>query len=217
MPRLFKLCVPAAFVLAGCMEPDVGIFHSVPLWMEWPAEAQTGMPFGMRLVGHTATCVTHQELRVDVERFAEGVAFRSLLVVDRPDARRNEPAIPDSLCGDAGFYDTTVTVAGLAATAERSYWIWRVDPTAPQLTAVGTIVVRATAPETDRANASGYVLRGSTDTEGCAAMQRHFPAAPIAVENPPAATWQGFAFGYFFTPAAPLCGQTRAFHIDSLI
>lgn len=203
--RRFVMCAVTVAGLAACMEPDVQVFHSEPVWMQWPAEARAGVPFDMRLVGYAAGCYTRQELRVDVEPFDEGVAFRLLWVVEGQ---------PDPAC-DPGFYDTTVTVPGLAATAARSYWIWRVNPTVPQLTTIGTILVRPTAPATGRVNAGGRVINGSTDTEGCAVMQRLFEG-PVPVENPPAPTWQGFVFGYFFTPAAPLCGQTRAFHVDSL-
>lgn len=204
MSRLVKLFAPAALLLAACMEPDVRVIPSQPLWMEWPAEARAGVPFGMQLAGYAPGCFDRQELRVDVERFDEGVAFRALWVVQG----ESDPAC------DPGFYDTTVTVAGLAAAAERTYLIWRVNPDAPQLTTVGSVVVRPTDPVSSRANAAG-VGNGFTDIEGCAVMQRILEA-PVPVENPPAPTWQGFVFGYFFTPTAPLCGQTRAFHVDSL-
>lgn len=187
------------------MEPDNRqIVPTLPFWMEWPAEVRAGAAFGVRLIGYGPGCYPSQELRIDVDRSADAVTFRGLWFV----AGEN-----NVLClRDVGFYDTTVTVAGLAATVDRTFEVRTVPPDQAPARAVGGVLVRPTAPiDTDRRSAAGWA-NGFTDIEGCAVMQRNFEA-PVPVANPPAATWQGFVRGYFFTPVAPLCGQVRAFHV----
>jgi hypothetical protein len=144
------------------------------------------------------------ELRVYEERGTDNVAFRSEWLVEG----ENSP-----LC-DPGYVDTVVTLAGLAATGDSTYELRPVYPNPAPPRPVGTILVRAAGTiNTDRVSGLGYVV-GSTDIEGCAVMQPPFDA-PVPVENAPAAQWLGYVLGYFFTPAAPLCGQTRAFHLSS--
>ena len=199
--------VGSALGLAACIEPDgPKIVPNEPFWIEWPAEVRAGVAFDVQLVGYGPGCYPSQELRIDVDRSADAVTFRALWLVEGED---------NQLCLlDVGFYDTTVTVTGLAATMDRTYELRTVPLDRAPQTVAGTVLVRPTAPlEADRRSAAGWA-NGFTDIEGCAVIQRNFEV-PIPVENPPAATWQGFVRGYFFTPAAPLCGQTRAFHIEA--
>jgi len=121
----------------------------------------------------------------------------------------------DGLCLlDPGLFDTLVTVAGLAATTDSIYDVFAVPAESGAFLRMGTVRARASAALSSNTAAGGLAV-GATDIEGCAVMQRNFDA-PVPVENPPAANWLGFVRGYFFAPAAPLCGQTRAFHVTEL-
>jgi len=193
--------------VTACTDPsDVTILAPEAAWIEWPAEVRAGEPFDVRLVGYYPGCYPRQELRIEVLRTDVQVAVRTEWLIEG--ANDNNP-----LC-DPGLYDTLVTVAGLAAANDRTYEVLTVHPDRPPPRPVGTILVRPTGPiATDPRNGLGTVV-GSTDIEGCAVMQRAFDA-PIPVDNPPADQWLGYVFGYFFTPAAPLCGQTRVFHLTA--
>lgn len=190
--------------VAGCAEPsNVDVVRAAPAWMEWPAEVRAGVPFQVRLVNYAPGCYARLELRVYVDRGASALAFRLEWLVEGPS---------NVLClRDPGYSDTLVTIAGLAATADRTYDLTTIPPDRGPVVTVGTVLVRPSAPLSDQTNGAGYAS-GATDIEGCAVMQRPFEA-PIPVDNPPGATWEGFVRGYFFTPAAPLCGQSRVFHV----
>jgi hypothetical protein len=206
--RRFVILSGAALGFVACMDPDNReIVPSEPFWVEWPAEVRAGTAFDVQLLGYGPGCYPSQELRIDVDRSADAVTFRALWFVSGEN---------NVLClRDVGFYDTTVTVPGLAAAADQTYELRTVASDRPPVRTIGSVLVRPTAPvDTDRRNAAGWT-NGFTDIEGCAVMQRNFDV-PIPVDNPPAATWQGSVRGYFFTPAAPLCGQTRAFHVVDL-
>ena len=200
-----RVAVMMLVAMLACTEPtNVRSLASEPAWMEWPAEVRAGAAFDVRFVYYAPGCFPVMELHVYEERGSDNVAFRSEWLVEG----ENTP-----LC-DPGYVDTVVTLAGLAATADSTYELRPIHPDRPPARPVGSILVRATAAvNADRVNGLGYVI-GSTDIEGCAVAQPPFDA-PVPVENPPAVQWLGYVSGYFFTPAAPLCGQARAFHLEA--
>lgn len=198
-----------ALLGAACSTTDptnARVIASQPFWMEWPAEVVINEPLAIRLVQWSPGCFPVQSLRVGVTRTASEIRLEAEFYVEGES---------NVLCvrTDPGPVDTTVTIAGIAAAGTYDVAIVHPDPQVPAVR--GTIAVRATDPvDRDRIRGAGYVT-GGTDIEGCPVMIRLFDP-PIPVENPPAATWQGFVRGYSFTPASPVCGQTRAFHVDSV-
>ena len=203
------LVVIAALGLA-CTEPETGeVIPAQPFWIEFPAEVREAEPFDLRVVVWGPGCYEHQELRVHVMVGTSYVTVRSEFVVD---GQNNSVAC----LRDPAPYDTTVTVPGLALIPNAAYVIEIVPSGQTPWIPSGSVAIRGASESIDRdkIRAAGAVT-GTTDIEGCAVMQRPFDA-PIPVENPPSATWIGFVRGYLFTPAAPLCGQTRAFHIDEV-
>jgi hypothetical protein len=203
MNRMMLIVVAAA--LAACTSPeDLEVRPTVPAWTEWPAQVRAGQPFDVRLVGYAPGCFPRQELRVAVQRVGADIVIRTVWLVE---------GSSDPAC-DPGYFDTLVTVAGLPATIDSSYSIVTSPGDQGPFLTRGTVLVRATAALSDQTRGAGSVV-GGTDVEGCAVMQRPFDP-PIPVENPPGATWMGFVRGYFFTPGAPLCGQTRAFHVEGV-
>ena len=191
--------------LACPTDPETQLIPTVPLWMEWPAEARANAAFNTRLVGYQPGCYPRQDLAVTVDRFTAEVIFRTVWFVE---------GSPDALC-DPGYYDTLVTVAGLPATTDSVYGVYALQTDSRTLLRMGAILARPAAALSDRTSGAGIAV-GATDIEGCAIMQRPFDV-PVPIENPPSATWNGFVRGYFFTPAAPLCGQVRAFHLEEIV
>ena len=202
--------VAVVILCAGlaCTEPStVRVLATEPAWLSWPAEVRAAQPFDVRFVFYAPGCFDRMELRVYEERGADHIAFRGEWLVEGES---------DPLClrSDPGFVATLVTLAGLAATGDSTYEVRPIGSGNTPPRPVGTILVRATGVlNTDHLSGLGHVV-GSTDIEGCAVMQPPFEA-PVPVENPPAAQWLGYVHGYFFTPAAPLCGQTRVFHVTT--
>jgi hypothetical protein len=205
-----RLLLVTALGLAACTEPEPGtLIPSQPFWVEFPAEVRTNEPFELRLVVWGPGCYERQELRVHLMVWTSYVTVQSEFLVQ---GQNN-----NVLClRDPAPYDTTVTVPGLAAIVNGAYEIEIVPPEQTPLVPSGSVAVRGASEPIDRdkQRAAGTAT-GATDIEGCAVMQRPFDA-PIPVENPPSATWTGFVLGYSFTPATPLCGQTRAFHVDEV-
>jgi hypothetical protein len=188
------------------MGPDETLITTQAAWMEWPAEQRADVDFDVRVIGFAPGCYPHQELRIGVNRVDASVYFRTVWEVEGED---------DGLClRDPAPYDTLVTVDGLPATADRTFDFIALLADR-DFVPLGTVLVRPSGViETDRVNAAGSAV-GSVDIEGCAMMQPPF-GAQVPVENPPQVNWAGFVRGYFFTPPAPLCGQTRAFHIEAM-
>lgn len=201
-----RLATIAAAIMAGlaCPTEPETIIPAQPAWMAWPAEVRAGVNFNVRLVVHAPGCYPRQDLQVGVFRSAADIAFQAEWLVE---------GTSSGVC-DPGYVDTLVALTGLPATTDSTYRVFAVPVESGPFLLMGTLLARRTAALSNNTGAAGTAV-GSTDIEGCAVMQPPFDS-PIPVENPPAATWMGFVRGYFFTPAAPLCGQTRAFHVDSL-
>ncbi len=194
-----------AMVGLACPPTDAEtMIASQPAWIDWPAEVRASVPFNVRLVGYAPGCYPRQEFQIEAFRSANDLVFRTTWLVEGTSSATCDP----------GFVDTLVGICGLPATTDSTYEIFVVPTQAGAFVRMGTMRARPSAALSSNVGAAGSAI-GTTDTQGCAVMQRNF-AVPVPVENPPAANWQGFVRGYFFTPATPLCGKTRAFHIDDL-
>lgn len=201
-----RFTVALVLAVAACTEPaDVRRMETTAAWLEYPAEVRAGAPFELRAVFYAPGCFDSQVLRVTQERYLNTVGIRAEWLVEGESS-------PLCLRADPGYVDTVLAVAGLPATADSIYYIVPLYPDLPPRPVAGTVLVRPTAPlNTDRVIGHGQVV-GGTDIEGCAVMQPPF-SAPVPVDNAPSAQWTDYVLGYFFTPTAPLCGQTRAFHV----
>jgi hypothetical protein len=92
-------------------------------------------------------------------------------------------------------------------------------PGVPILTFGQVTVLPSLAPRSASRNAAGFVL-AQRDAAGCLRIRPSGlpnPAAAIVVENPADTTaqWFGFVRGYIYEPAAPVCGESKAFHLVS--
>lgn len=229
-PAWSVLPCAAAFLLA-CSEPDTKAIPVEVQWMEWPAEVLAATPFTVRLSGYGPGCYLQSELHVPIDADVSAVTFapywlvepRSNVICYARDgwltAQRLGPI-------DVGFYDTRAAVPGLAATTPRSYEIRGAasvfaPATLDRIAALpirtfGDVIVRSDSADPSRVNAGGQAY-GYRDTQGCVWIQPFFIFPGYVVENPPdtAAYWTGFLRGYLYSPQAPVCGETRVFHVTT--
>jgi len=210
--------------LLACSEPDTRIQAAQVNWMEWPAEVLAATPFTVRLVGYGVACV-------GVERFVttptvdqSAVTFEPYFVLSgEPYACRDLTASVADTVGlriVAPYFDTRAAVPGLEAQFPRTYEIRAGTDVSARLTAFpirtfGEITVQSGAVKTDRVNAGGLAY-AARDSLGCVTLFAYGVYPGYVIENPPADTaqyWSGFVRGYFHTPAAPVCGEARVFHL----
>lgn len=223
------LCALSLCALAACTGPNT---DTVPLevnWMEWPAQVVAAHPFSVRLVLAEPFCTTIVALRAPATVDNSAVTFAPFALV-QPDPRKicavaasASLPVPDPFPGR----DTTVQVAGLAASSARTYELRATASVAVPAAAAsalpertfGSVTVRIDSALATRANAGGLVWI-TRDSVGCtrATPQGLFPppVSGYVVENPDTALRVlAFVRGYLHYPAAPLCGATRVFHLVS--
>jgi hypothetical protein len=219
----------ALVVLAACAGgPNT---NAVPLevnWMEWPAQVVAAQSFSVRLVLPQPFCTTVVALRAPATVDNSAVTFEPFALV------RNDPntycAYPQASPTVLGVYasarDTTVPVAGLAATYPRTYELRATVSVAVAAAAAsalpertfGSVTVRLDSATATRANAGGLVFI-TRDSLSCTRMtpQGLLPTAGYVVENADTGLLRlAFVRGYLYHPAAPLCGAARVFHLVSV-
>jgi hypothetical protein len=223
------LSVLSLSAFAACTGPNA---NTVPLevnWMEWPAQVVAAREFGVRLVLAQPFCTTvvARQARATVDNSA--VTFEPFALV------RNDPrtycasplASPTVSPVYAAVWDTTVRIAGLAASYARTYELRATASVAAPAAATsalpertfGSVTVRLDSAPATRANAGGIVWI-ARDSLGCTRVtpQGLFPpqVSGYVVENPDTALRTlAFVRGYLYYPAAPLCGAARVFHLVS--
>jgi len=219
---------PASFVLllavpvAACSsEPDTRIEAAQVSWMEWPAEVSAATPFTVRLVGYGVSCVEVVKFVTKPSVDQSAVTFEPyFLLTGQPQFCRE--LTPSSRI-IAPFFDTRAAVPGLEAQVPRTYEIRAgTDVSAREALAAfpirtfGDITVRSAGVETKRVNAGGLAY-ASRDSLGCVTLFAYGVYPGYVVENPPADTaryWYGFVRGYIYE-AAPVCGESKVFHLVS--
>ena len=122
------------------------------------------------------------------------------------------------------LFDTRAAGPPLTPTVPRTYEMRAA--TVPFATALGApdrmirwfgdVAVRSDVAEPGVTRAGGQVYSW-VDTLSCVHVVPIGVFGSYVVENPPAGgSWSGFVRGYVYTPAAPKCGETRVFHLESL-
>ncbi|HXI34262.1 MAG TPA: hypothetical protein VNH63_09290 [Gemmatimonadales bacterium] len=217
---LVSLSVLALLVL-GCSDTDTHVLPAAVNWMEWPAEVRAGAAFNVRLVGFAPFCGPSDGFSGAPQVSDSAVTFQPYFIVpDHPSAcpltvrQATSPILAPS-------FDTTQAVPGLPAPSARSYDIRASLAVATPggsafvIRTFGTVIVRADSADTSRTAAAGQAYT-SRDTLSCLRILTpglFFPG--YVVENPPDTTtyWSAFVLGYVYTPAAPVCGEKRVFHL----
>ena len=223
MRRRWLVAVPVSALLAfGCSDVDTHVLPAAVNWMEWPAEVRAGAAFKVRLVGFAPSCGPSDGFNAAPQVGDSAVTFQPYFIV--PD----HPGVCPLTAGPAASpilapsFDTTQTVPGLAGPAPETYELRAsafAQTFAPSdgyvIRAFGAVTVRPDSADTSRTAAAGQAYT-SRDTLSCLRIFTaglFFPG--YVVENPPDTTtyWSAFVQGYLYTPAVPVCGEKRVFHL----
>jgi len=186
--------------------------------MDWPAEVNAGQTFRARLVVSNV-CALDAQFRAGASADQSAVTFAPSFLV-------SNDQIACLLATIA--IDTAGTAPGLAAASARTYEM-RASTLAFAFNAegakglpVGTygeVTVRPSGADRSRRNAGGYATL-DTDSLGCVRVRPaglYRPAAALVLENQPDTVGVSSAFvrGYIYDAPAPVCGETRVFHLVS--
>ena len=219
---------PIAFVtllgLAACSE-NVRFVPVEVVWMDWPAEVATEDPFRTRLVVWQP-CALIRGFDPSPTADASAVTFAPFFIVERDQIACILTAGVASELLVQWAIDTAGIAPGLPAADERIYEMRSAGGpscavcanlnTVPWVS-FGYVTVRPTFPTSLVRNAAGIVTV-QRDSAGCTRIRpAGLPAlsGALVVENPPDTTvqWGGFVRGYIYEPAAPVCGESRVFHL----
>lgn len=218
--RLLVSVLSLAF-LAACESEHAAVPTTV-MWMDWPAEVNTAAPLDVRMVV-LPPCIW-SAFRAGPSADESAVTFAPYFLGVREDvlcAARTGPATGLVL----GGLDTTVHAPALVSASPRTFEIRGATsvyaPAAMSwpVRTFGEVIVRPSGADGSRRNAGGIVFR-ELDTLGCVRIRpvgSYKPGTALVLENPDDTVNLSGAFvrGYIFEPAAPLCGETKVFHLVS--
>jgi hypothetical protein len=214
-------------VLAACgTEPDTTTLPVEVNWMEWPAEVKVSAPVTVRLIGYRP-CASIVALRTPALVDNSAVTFEPYFLMKNANVVCPATASAANSVSIVGLgFDTTTVVPGLQADLDRTYDMRAAASvyTAPQLAALpvrtfGTITVRVGQPEASHTLAAGFAYEYK-DLGGCVRLQPRgvfIAGGGYVVENADTASaLGGMVRGYLYQPAAPLCGESKVFHLVSV-
>jgi hypothetical protein len=209
-----------SLVLLAACKPDALSTPTIVQWMEWPAEVTADSPFEVRMIMFRP-CFS--------EGFTPGASIDQSAITFAPVFHRvrNDMCLPTSSFVPASL-DTAAPIAGLRTDVPRTFEIRAtsdvyvpsplVSGSEPVRT-FGQITVVLSGADPSRRNAAGraYLVR---DTLDCPRVQPNgflSPGTSYVLDDPADTTGLAWAFvrGYIYAPAAPVCGETEAFHIVS--
>lgn len=191
-------------------------------WMDWPAEVNAGQTFRTRLVV-SSICALNPRFHAGASADQSAVTFAPYFEADDKEIA----CIADqSLLISLGM-DTAALAPALAATTARTYEMRAAAPTIPSSTTFaplpvrtfGDVTVRSANADDSRRNAAG-IVQVQRDTLGCVHVRplgAYRPDALLPLEDQADTAGLAFAFvrGYIYDASAPVCGQTRVFHLTS--
>lgn len=213
--------LPIVVMLAAC-EPDNEVSPATVEWMEWPAEVSAATPFPVRLLVQRPGC--HPSVfRLGISADESAVTFAPYFLITSQEII----CLPEALVLDVypGAFDTVGTAPGLAASFARTFEMRAAAqvyaPPAPgaadlPIRTYGEVTVRLTSPDSSRRNAAGIASK-VIDNLGCVRLQPSgmFGQGSLVLEDQADTSNLSYAFvsGYIYEAAAPVCGQTRVFHL----
>ncbi len=222
--RLIPLVTLSLGVLAACGESNSRINPVTVQWMDWPAEVNAGQPFRTRLVVW-GVCAANPRFQPGASVDESAVTFAPYWVVDD----ENIACVADATAPLLVVYaiDTAGTAPGLAAPFARTYEMRASayngvdDPRFAgfPVRTFGDVIVRPSNADQSRRNAAGGVTM-DRDSEGCVRVRPggvYNPAAALVLEDQADTVGLAYAFvrGYIHDAAAPVCGETRVFHLTA--
>ncbi len=204
----------------ACDEPNGKVDPVSVQWMDWPAEVNAGQSFRTRLVVW-GVCAINPRFHSGTHADQSAVTFEPYYVVDNDQifcaGLREATLLVSAL-------DTAGTAPGLAAPASRSYEMRAgaevFFATAAQSIPVrrfGDVTVRPTGADPAQRNGGGTVYL-QVDSLGCARLSPlglYSPNSALVLEDQAdtAGLSAKFVTGYTHDAAAPVCGETRVFHV----
>lgn len=206
-------------LLAAC-EPDATIDPVTVQWMDWPAEVNAGQPFRTRLVVW-GVCAVDPRFHPGVHADQSAVTFEPFFLVGNDQifcANLREATLL------VAALDTAGTAPGLTAPSSRTYemraaaevFVARAAQSIP-VRQFGDVIVRPTDADPSRRNGGGTVFL-LVDSLGCARVSPlglYNPTSALVLEDQADTAGLSGAFvrGYIHDAAAPVCGETRVFHL----
>ncbi len=221
--RPISLVTLSLGVLAACSESNTRVNPVTVQWMDWPAEVNAGQAFRTRLVVW-GVCAANPRFQPGARVDQSAVTFAPYWIVDEQPVfcvgGVMEPLLVSAI-------DTAGTAPGLAAPFARTYemrgstWPGVDDPRFAGLPArtFGDVIVRPSNADQSRRNAAGVVSL-QADTGGCVRVKPaglYSPAAALVLEDQADTIGLSYTFvrGYIHDAAAPVCGETRVFHLTA--
>jgi len=193
--------------------------------MDWPAEVNAGQPFRTRLVVW-GVCAANARFHAGASADQSAVTFTPFYVTDDQvvyclmDRTMVAPLLVSGV-------DTAGTAPGLPALVARTYEMRGSSyggVAVPLFDGVpartfGDVIVRPSNADQSRRNAAGVIWL-LTDSAGCVWVRPggiYNPAAAFPLEDQADTAGISYAFvrGYIYDAAAPVCGETRVFHLTA--
>jgi hypothetical protein len=219
--RHVALLLLSLVLFAACDQPKGKIAPVIVQWMDWPAEVNAGQSFRTRLVVQ-GVCASNPRFHAGASADESAVTFAPYFEVDNDVIYCLTPVVTSlAVIG----IDTAGMAPGLSAPFARTYEMRASATTNPSpavlaalpVRTFGNVVVRPTAADPSRRNAAGVVFM-DTDSLGCVRLRpfgAYQPDAALVLENQSDTVGLSYAFvrGYIYDAAAPVCGETRVFHL----
>lgn len=206
--------------LAACKADDNNTVNPVTVqWMDWPAVVDAGQPFRTRIVVW-GVCARNPRFRDGVSSDLSAVTFAPYFLID------NDPIF----CAGASFViiaiDTAGTAPGLEAAFSRTYEMRATASANTRAVGLlgsfpvrtfGEVTVGPPGSDPSRRNAAGTVSV-ETDSLGCVRVRPlglYYLDAALVLEDQADTVGLSYAFvrGHIHDAAAPVCGETRVFHL----
>lgn len=207
-------------VVLACDGPSGKIDPVSVQWMDWPAEVNAGQPFRTRLVVW-GVCALNPQFRAGASADQSAVTFAPYFLVGNEQIACLTQRTPTLLALIA--IDTAGTAPGLTAPSARTYEmragaeVFFASAQSIPVRRFGDVIVRPTGADPSQRNGGGTVYL-QVDSLGCARL------SPLGLYNPNSALVLedqadtaglsgAFVTGYTHDAAAPVCGETRVFHV----
>jgi hypothetical protein len=213
-------------MLVAC-GPDIEVSPATVEWMEWPAEVSAAMPFQVRLLVSRPGC-RQGAFKLGVSADESAVTLAPYYLIKSQEVL----CLPEAGVVDVypGAFDTVGTVPGLAVSFARTFEMRAAAqvyaPAAPgvgdlPIRTYGEVTVRLTSPDSSRRNGAGFAAK-LVDNSGCVRLQPSGFFGPsgtagsnlvVEDQSDTSSFANAFVRGYIYEASAPICGQTRVFHL----
>jgi len=213
--------LPIVAMVAACEPDNIVVVPTNVEWMEWPAEVTAATPFTVRLLVPWPYCYRGAApLNPGTSSNELTVTFEPYFLLNR---NMNAPR-PGALCQYHSPVDTVGTVVGLAASVPRTFGVRAashvVSQSTPAVTLAvqtfGDVTVRQSTPDTSRRNAAGFATK-ELGNLGCVRLRPSitYPGSGYVLDDQTDKTtfYDRFVHGYIYGVAAPVCGETKVFHL----